>query len=58
MMKAIGSMRVIHRSYVDCVRKLAGSMNDVSKFDDTSLLARWAYRLMSRRTSSITYLHV
>jgi hypothetical protein len=56
-MKAIGTMRVIRRSYVDCVRKLAGSMNDISKVDDTSLWARWAYRSMSRRAYSITYLH-
>jgi hypothetical protein len=28
LMKAIGGMRVIHGSYVDCVRKLAGSMNE------------------------------
>ena len=57
VMKAIGTMRVIRRSYVDCVRKLAGSMNDISKVDDTSLWARWAYRSMSRRAYSITYLH-
>jgi len=58
MMKAIGSMRVIRRSYVDCARKLARSMNDMSKIDDTSLLARWTYRSVSWKTSSITYLHV
>jgi hypothetical protein len=56
-MKAIGTMRVIRRSYVDCIRKLAGSMNDMSKVDDTSLLARWAYRSVGKRTYSITYLH-
>jgi hypothetical protein len=50
-------MRVIRRSYVDCIRKLAGSMNDMSKVDDTSLLARWAYRSVGKRTYSITYLH-